>query len=55
MLSVINDKLLESKIIGGYDLEKNYPDYKNALLLCVTEKRTKSEINELIAAMEGIK
>ena len=53
--SVINDKLLESNIIGGYDIEKNYPDYKNALLLCVTEKRTKSEINELITAMEGIK
>ncbi|MBU3144161.1 aminomethyl-transferring glycine dehydrogenase subunit GcvPA [Clostridium sp. CF012] len=53
--SVINDKLLESNILGGYDIEKDYPDHKNALLLCVTEKRTKLEINALTAAMEGIK
>jgi glycine dehydrogenase subunit 1 len=52
---VINDKLLESNILGGYDIQKNYPDHKNALLLCVTEKRTKSEIDQLITAMEGIK
>ena len=52
-ISVINDKLLQSNIIGGYDLETNYTDHKNALLLCVTEKRTKSEIHQLITAMEG--
>lgn len=52
-VSAINDKLLENNIIGGYDVEKNYPDHKNALLLCVTEKRTKSEIHQLITAMEG--
>jgi glycine dehydrogenase subunit 1 len=51
--SVINDELLESNIIGGYDVEKNYPEHKNTLLLCVTEKRTKSEIHQLITAMEG--
>jgi glycine dehydrogenase subunit 1 len=53
--STINEKLLESNIIGGYNIEINYPELKNALLLCVTEKRTKSEIQQLIAAMEGIK
>ncbi|MGV8980969.1 aminomethyl-transferring glycine dehydrogenase subunit GcvPA [Clostridium sp.] len=53
--SIINEKLLESDILGGYDLGKNYPDYKNNLLLCVTEKRTKSEIDGLTAAMGGIK
>ena len=52
---VINEKLLESNIIGGYDIEIDYPDHKNALLFCVTEKRTKLEIEELINAMEGIK
>jgi len=51
----VNDKLLESNIIGGYDTGINYPDHKNDLLICVTEKRTKSEINGLITAMEGIK
>lgn len=53
--SIINHNLLESNIIGGYDIEINYPDHKNALLLCVTEKRTKSEIDKLVTAMEGIK
>lgn len=52
-VSVINEKLLENNIIGGYDVETKYPDYKNGLLLCVTEKRTKSEIQQLITAMEG--
>ena len=52
-VSGINDKLLQSNILGGYDVGKNYPAHKNALLLCVTEKRTKSEIHQLITAMEG--
>ena len=52
---VINEKLLENNIIGGYDIEKDYAEHKNALLFCVTEKRTKPEINELITVMEGVK
>jgi len=54
-VSVINEKLLEKNIIGGYDLGIDYNDLQNALLFCVTEKRTKSEIDELITVMEGIK
>ncbi|MGH4138868.1 aminomethyl-transferring glycine dehydrogenase subunit GcvPA [Clostridium sp.] len=53
--SVINDKLLENNILGGYDIGINYPEHKNTLLICVTEKRTKSEIDGLITVMEGIK
>jgi len=53
--NVINDKLLEKNIIGGYDIESNYPEYKNTLLFCVTEKRTKAEIDGLVTVMEGIK
>ncbi len=53
--SVINDKLLEKNMIGGYDIGKNYLNHKNTLLFCVTEKRTKAEIDELIIVMEGIK
>lgn len=52
---IINDKLLKSNIIGGYDIERDYPNHKNAMLLCVTEKRTKAEIDKLVTAMEGIK
>lgn len=51
----INNILLEKKILGGYQLEKEYPHYKNSMLLCVTEKRTKSEIDKLACVLEGIK
>jgi glycine dehydrogenase subunit 1 len=51
----INKVLLENKILGGYELEKEYPHHKNSMLLCVTEKRTKSEIDKLASVLEGIK
>jgi len=51
----INDELLKNNIIGGYNLSKDYPQYDNSMLLCVTEKRTKKEIDTLVALMEGIK
>lgn len=41
-----NRKLLENKIIGGYELE-------NALLLAFTEMRTKAEIDRLVAVLGG--
>ena len=44
----LNEKLIESNIIGGYNIEKHYPDLKNAYLLAVTEKRTKEEIDLLV-------
>lgn len=51
----INKSILENKILGGYELEKEYPHHKNSMLLCVTEKRTKSEIDKLACVLEGIK
>ncbi len=45
-ISNLNDRLLESGFIGGYDLGKNYPDHKNVWLVAVTEKRTKQEIDD---------
>lgn len=49
----INQCLLRKGFIGGYDLE---PDYamKNAVLLAVTEQRTKEEIDQFIEALEGM-
>lgn len=44
----INEKLLENNIIGGYNLENDYPELKNSYLLAVTEKRTKEEIDTLV-------
>ncbi len=50
-VSEINNALLSDKIIGGLDLEKFYPELKNYMLLCVTEKRTESEMASLVTAM----
>ncbi len=51
----INKELLKEDILGGYSLEKQYPQYKNGILYSVTEKRTKSEIDKLVKVLEGIK
>ncbi|MDD4803252.1 MAG: aminomethyl-transferring glycine dehydrogenase subunit GcvPA, partial [Syntrophomonas sp.] len=42
-----NRKLLENGIIGGYELD-------GAMLLAFTEKRTKAEIDQLVAVLGGI-
>lgn len=43
---LINEKLLDNGIIGGYELE-------NGLMLAFTEKRTKAEIDKLVAVVGG--
>ncbi|GAA0124557.1 aminomethyl-transferring glycine dehydrogenase subunit GcvPA [Clostridium sp. CTA-19] len=50
----INNKLLENNILGGYNLGKVYPEYKNSMMLCVTEKRTREDIDNLVKVMEEI-
>lgn len=49
----INKQLLKKGILGGYTLEKDYPN-TNSLLLCVTEKRTKEEIDTLVRIMREV-
>lgn len=50
---LVNKELLSSNILGGYNLKKDY-GIENGVLLCVTEKRTKQEIDQLAALMEVI-
>ncbi|OPY56318.1 MAG: putative glycine dehydrogenase (decarboxylating) subunit 1 [Pelotomaculum sp. PtaU1.Bin035] len=45
---IVNARLLEHKIIGGYPLSRDYPELANVLLIAVTEKRTKDEIDRLV-------
>lgn len=47
----INQKLLESKIIGGLDLGKFYPELKDHMLLCVTEMVKKESIDKLVSML----
>lgn len=51
---VIISGLRNENIIGGYELGKDYPQYEDAILYAVTEKRTKAEIDKLSSVLEGI-
>ncbi|MDF9408479.1 aminomethyl-transferring glycine dehydrogenase subunit GcvPA [Pelotomaculum isophthalicicum JI] len=46
--AVVNARLMENKIIGGYPLDRDYPELKNSLLVAVTESRTRDEIDRLV-------
>lgn len=50
----VKDELIQAGILGGYSLEKDYPELKNSLLFCVTEKRSKEEIDKLVELVGGI-
>lgn len=50
--SKVNKELLNKGILGGYELRKEYNELNNGLLFCVTEKRTKEEIDKLTDALE---
>jgi len=52
--SKVNEELLKSNILGGFELKNEYSQLDNGLLLCVTEKRTKEEIDKLAKVMEVI-
>ncbi|HMM21061.1 MAG TPA: aminomethyl-transferring glycine dehydrogenase subunit GcvPA [Selenomonadales bacterium] len=47
----INKKLRRVGILGGFDLGGPYPGLENCMLICVTEKRTKGEIDRLASEM----
>ncbi len=48
----VNARLLADEgIVGGYDLSRDYPELASDMLLCVTEKRSKADIDRLVAAV----
>lgn len=49
----VNGKLQDNGIIGGYELEKDYPELKNALLLCATEMLSKDNIDTIVSIVSG--
>lgn len=51
----INEALLSHKIIGGLKLSRFYPELDQHLLFCVTETKTKEDIDRLVAGMGEIK
>jgi len=50
----VNNELLKHNILGGFELDREYPELKNGLLICVTEKRTKTQIDKLAQVMEVV-
>ncbi|QOV11652.1 aminomethyl-transferring glycine dehydrogenase subunit GcvPA [Viridibacillus arvi] len=53
-VQTINEMLLEKKIFGGKDLSKEFPEYGQCALFCVTEVHTKEDMDCLIEALEEI-
>lgn len=53
-VSLLNKKLLKRKILGGLNIETFYPDLKQTMLLCVTEKRSKQELDAFIEVIKTI-
>ena len=51
----INAALLQKNIIGGLDLSAYYPELGQSMLVCVTEKRTRQEIDQLVKEMGAMK
>jgi glycine dehydrogenase subunit 1 len=47
-----NEKLKNEGIIGGYELHKDYPELKNALLFCATEMLSKEDMDKVIAILK---
>jgi glycine dehydrogenase subunit 1 len=51
----INAALLEKAILGGYDLQADYPHAENEMLMCVTEMNTRQQIDGLVAALQEVR
>jgi len=52
-IGTVNEKLLKAGFIGGFDLGSAYPELKGHLIVAVTERRTRDEIEQFIREMEA--
>ncbi|OEF98417.1 aminomethyl-transferring glycine dehydrogenase subunit GcvPA [Desulfuribacillus alkaliarsenatis] len=53
-ISTVNAELYKYKMIGGYDLGKVDVQLEKHMLIAVTEKRTKEELDDFVKVLEGI-
>jgi len=44
----VNKRLQDQGIVGGYELEKDYPGLNGAMLLCATEMLSKEDIDRVV-------
>ncbi len=50
----INFHLQQHWILGGFDLSQEYPELENHMLVAVTEKITKHDIDDFVQALEEV-
>jgi len=50
----VNRRLFEHGIIGGYDLGRAYPELVDSMLLCVTETKSKADIDRLVDVLDAV-
>ncbi len=50
----INFHLQNHWILGGYDLSQDYPELENHMLVAVTEKISKLDIDDFVAALQEV-
>ncbi|ATW27782.1 aminomethyl-transferring glycine dehydrogenase subunit GcvPA [Candidatus Formimonas warabiya] len=50
----INKALLDHHIFGGKDLSREFPEYGQSALYCITEVHTKEDIKKLAIALEQV-
>ena len=53
-VEVINKALLQREIMGGKDLSGEFPAMGQSALYCVTETKTKEDIDTLVGALEEV-
>jgi glycine dehydrogenase subunit 1 len=49
---MVNEKLKNEGIIGGYELQNDYPELGNTLLFCATEMISKEDIDRVITILK---
>lgn len=53
--AAVNQELLERHgIIGGFDLGKIWPEFRNSLLVAVTEMNSRASIDRLVTALRSV-
>jgi len=53
-LARLNNRLAKKGILGGVELGRWYPELKDCLLVCVTETRSKEQLDEFVAAFKEV-
>jgi glycine dehydrogenase subunit 1 len=51
--AAVNRRLQNEGIIGGYALEKDYPELTDSLLLCATEMLSREDMDRIVSIVKS--